>query len=166
MARVVNSGTLRPKVNRAGGIAAYALVLTVVAAVVLAILTATTNASPLERSMHITGVVAVTLYATGLTPGASYTPVWRVFRNDSDTAPAFSYFRSPVVASSSGYLSTSVPLQQLADYANGDVPYAVEMLLEQPGPSGFLEPVSDLSGDELCTRVDVWEYGPQEDCSS
>ena len=154
--------------NRAGGIAAYALALTAVAALVLAVLTvltATTHAA--SRSPHITGVVAVTLYATGLTPGSSYTPVWRVFSGDGDTAPAFSYFRSPVVADSSGYLATSVPLEQLADYNSGAVPYAVEMLLEQPtGPDGFLQPVYDGNGLELCTRLDVGEYGPQESCAA
>lgn len=150
--------------NRAGGIAAYALALTALAALALAVIARAVTRG--ARSSHISGTVAVTMFATGLTPGGSYTPVWRVFSSDDDTTPTFSYFRSPVVADSSGYLATSVPLEQLADYDSGTIPYAVEMLLEQPGATGFLQPVFDAAGDELCTRVDVWEYGPQEDCSA
>lgn len=118
------------------------------------------------KSPHISGTVQVAIYANGLAPGGQYTPEWLMYKNDGDTSPSATYFRSPVTADASGYLQTSVPLDVLDGY--GDyIPYVIEMKLLQPDPvTGFLKPVYDSNGHEFCTRVDVWEYSAQDNCLS
>lgn len=116
------------------------------------------------KSGNISGVIPVTIYANGLTPGASYTARFETFQSDTDTNP-YVYFRSSVTADANGNVVVSAPLQILDDYGAWD-PYVIEMTLEQPDANGWLVPVYDANGHEYCTRVDVWEYSAQDNCTS